>query len=93
MLHSPLQVFYAERRPPRLPTTRFAWAEDVAHSGERSLYVFSASDVVPMWHIAYSRTARLDRFGRPEELPDFSVGFPDIWWWDEVKAKTVKDKQ
>jgi microcin C transport system substrate-binding protein len=45
--------------------------------------------VVPMWYIAYQRTARWDRFSRPDKLPDYSTGFPAIWWWDEVKAKKV----
>ena len=43
--------------------------------------------VVPHWYIPYERTARWDRFGRPDKLPDFSPGFPSIWWWDEEKAK------
>ncbi len=45
--------------------------------------------VVPMWFIAYERTARWDRFSRPEKLPDYQNGFPAIWWWDEFKAKKV----
>ena len=45
--------------------------------------------VVPMWYIAYQRTARWDRFSRPDKLPDYSTGFPSIWWWDEAKAKKV----
>ena len=45
--------------------------------------------VVPMWYIDYERTARWDRFGRPEKLPELSTGFPTIWWWDEAKAKKV----
>lgn len=45
--------------------------------------------VVPMWFIAYERTARWDRFGKPEKLPDYAIGFPTIWWWDEEKAKKV----
>ncbi|WP_421693973.1 extracellular solute-binding protein [Aestuariivirga sp.] len=48
--------------------------------------------VVPMWYIAYDRTARWDRFGRPEKLPDLSPGFPTVWWWDEEKAKKVAAK-
>ena len=48
--------------------------------------------VVPMWFIAYERTARWDRFGRPEQLPDYSTGFPTIWWWDEERAKKVAAK-
>ncbi len=45
--------------------------------------------VVPMWHITYERTARWNRFGKPAKIPDYSVGFPDIWWWDEKKAKRI----
>jgi microcin C transport system substrate-binding protein len=45
--------------------------------------------VVPMWYISYERTARWDRYGRPAKLPDYSTGFPTIWWWDAEKAKKV----
>ena len=45
--------------------------------------------LVPMWFIPYERTARWDRFGKPEKLPDYAIGFPTIWWWDEEKAKKV----
>ena len=46
--------------------------------------------VVPMWNIPYERVAYWNRFGRPEKLPDHSLGFPAIWWWDEAKAAKVK---
>jgi microcin C transport system substrate-binding protein len=46
--------------------------------------------VVPMWHVPYERVARWDRFGRPEKLPDHSIGFPTIWWWDEAKAQKTR---
>ena len=45
--------------------------------------------VVPMWHVPYERVARWDRFGRPEKLPDYSTGFPSIWWWDEARAQKI----
>ncbi len=45
--------------------------------------------VVPMWFIPYERVARWDRFGRAATLPDYSVGFPTTWWWDEEKARKV----
>ncbi len=45
--------------------------------------------VVPMWHITYQRTARWNRFGKPARIPEHSVGFPDIWWWDEEKAARI----
>ncbi len=46
--------------------------------------------VVPMWFIPFERTARWDRFGRPDKLPDYSTGFPSIWWWDAERAAKVK---
>jgi len=45
--------------------------------------------VVPMWFIPYQRTARWDRFGRPDTLPSLSTGFPNTWWWDAEKARKV----
>ena len=30
-----------------------------------------------------------DRFGHPEKNPDYDIGFPTLWWWDEEKAKKV----
>lgn len=45
--------------------------------------------MVPQWYLDYERTARWNRFGRPENLPEFSNGFPTIWWFDEeLAAKT-----
>ena len=49
--------------------------------------------VVPMWYLPYQRIAHWDRFGRPDKLPDYSVGFPDIWWWDAAKAARIKAGQ
>lgn len=43
-------------------------------------------NIVPSYTITYARTARWDRFSRPETLPEFAIGFPTIWWWDEEKA-------
>jgi microcin C transport system substrate-binding protein len=46
--------------------------------------------VLPTWHIPYDRTARWDRFGRPDKLPDYAIGFPTIWWWDADKAAKIR---
>jgi microcin C transport system substrate-binding protein len=46
--------------------------------------------VVPHWYVPYERTARWDRFGKPDKLPDYSIGFPTIWWWDEERAKKAR---
>jgi microcin C transport system substrate-binding protein len=43
--------------------------------------------VVPSYTLRASRVARWDRFSHPENLPEFSNGFPTIWWWDEAKAE------
>jgi len=42
--------------------------------------------VIPGYALTYSRTARWDRYSHPATLPEFSSGFPSIWWWDEAKA-------
>ena len=49
--------------------------------------------VVPTWTIAYARTARWDRFGKPEKLPAYSYGFPDIWWYDAARAAKTGTRQ
>jgi microcin C transport system substrate-binding protein len=43
--------------------------------------------VVPQWTYGKVRTARWDRFGRPDPLPKYGLSaFPTVWWWDEAKA-------
>jgi microcin C transport system substrate-binding protein len=43
--------------------------------------------VVPNWTYGKQRTARWDRFGRPEDMPKYgAAAFPTIWWWDAEKA-------
>jgi microcin C transport system substrate-binding protein len=48
--------------------------------------------VVPQFYSDVDRTARWDRFGHPENLPEFSHGFPSIWWWDKERAARVAAK-
>jgi microcin C transport system substrate-binding protein len=46
--------------------------------------------VVPQWTYGRVRTARWDRFGRPDELPKYGASaFPTVWWWDAQKAAKV----
>ncbi len=45
--------------------------------------------MVPQWYIGYERIAHWNRFGKPDVTPDFDIGFPTTWWWDEAKAKKV----
>lgn len=66
----------------------------VADDRETQLAVVKALDrtllahhiVVPSYSLRTTRSARWDRFSRPENLPEFSSGFPTIWWWDAEKA-------
>ena len=45
--------------------------------------------LVPGWTLRAARIAHWDRFSHPEPLPEFAIGFPAIWWWDEEKAAKV----
>ncbi len=50
--------------------------------------------ILPTWTIRFDRTARWDRFARPETLPYYNEpAFPTVWWWDEAKAKAVEAKK
>jgi microcin C transport system substrate-binding protein len=43
--------------------------------------------VVPQWTYGKQRTARWDRFGRPDIMPQYGASaFPTVWWWDAAKA-------
>jgi microcin C transport system substrate-binding protein len=43
--------------------------------------------VVPQWAYGKVRTARWDRFGKPEIMPVYGLSaFPTIWWWDTERA-------
>jgi microcin C transport system substrate-binding protein len=50
--------------------------------------------VVPQWTYGRVRTARWDRFGRPNELPKYgAAAFPTVWWWDAQRAAKVGTRQ
>jgi len=45
--------------------------------------------VIPQWFLDYERIARWNRFAHPQNMPEFSIGFPTIWWYDaELSAQT-----
>ena len=49
--------------------------------------------VVPQWTYPYMRTARWDRFSRPQTMPKYGrSAFPTIWWWDKDKAAKVPQR-
>ena len=46
--------------------------------------------VVPQWTYGKQRTARWDRFGRPDPMPKYgAAAFPTVWWWDAERAAKV----
>ena len=50
--------------------------------------------VVPLWAYSKMRTARWDRFGRPDQLPKYgSSAFPALWWQDADKVAKVGHRQ
>lgn len=46
--------------------------------------------VVPQFYSDVDRTARWNRFGHPETMPEYSIGFPTIWWYDADKAAATE---
>jgi microcin C transport system substrate-binding protein len=45
--------------------------------------------MVPQINYPFTRIAYWQRFGHPDPLPKYSVGFPNIWWYDEAKAALI----
>jgi microcin C transport system substrate-binding protein len=44
--------------------------------------------VVPQWTLFEERTARWNRFGHPDRMPEYGISaFPTIWWWDASHEK------
>jgi microcin C transport system substrate-binding protein len=44
--------------------------------------------VVPQWTTDKLRTARWDRFGRPETMPKYGIdAFPTTWWWGRTPCR------
>ncbi len=50
--------------------------------------------VVPQYTYDKVRSARWDRFSRPDPLPKYGSGaFPMVWWWDAEKAAKTGTRQ
>ena len=45
--------------------------------------------VIPQLFYPFERIAYWNRFGHPDPLPKYSVGFPTVWWFDEDKAASI----
>lgn len=49
--------------------------------------VLLANDfVIPLYYSTTNFYAYWNRFGHPGSLPKYSVGFPDVWWYDADRA-------
>ena len=50
--------------------------------------------VVPQWGYGKLRTARWNRFGRPDPMPRYGMAaFPAVWWWDADRAGKTGGKR
>ena len=50
--------------------------------------------LVPQFTYNKTRTARWDRFGRPDKMPRYGMSaFPTIWWWDAARAARTGSRQ
>jgi microcin C transport system substrate-binding protein len=73
---------------------RLVWARDraelIAATKALDRVLLWNHYVVPQWSYDKLRTARWDKFGRPELMPKYGISaFPTIWWWDARRmAKT-----
>ncbi|MEJ2374018.1 MAG: extracellular solute-binding protein [Pseudolabrys sp.] len=46
--------------------------------------------VIPQWTYGKVRTARWNRFGRPEHMPKYGMAaFPALWWFDQAKSEKL----
>jgi hypothetical protein len=65
------------------------------HAGPRPRPLWN-NYTVPQWTYLKHRTARWDRFGHPDTLPEYNSltgGFPTVWWWDAAKAAKTGGRQ
>ena len=42
--------------------------------------------LVPSYALTDERIAHWDRFGKPDHIPDYNIGFPTVWLYDKDKA-------
>jgi microcin C transport system substrate-binding protein len=73
----------------------FAKDRDALVAATRALdrVLLANAYVVPSYTLRNDRIARWDRFSHPDNLPQYSVGFPTIWWYDEQKAAVTGKAQ
>jgi microcin C transport system substrate-binding protein len=63
-------------------------AELVAATKALDRVLLAHDFVVPQWASLITRTARWNRFSRPETLPQYAgAAFPTVWWYDRALAE------
>ncbi len=76
-----------------------ALIEKVIYAGDRQALVtatraldralLAGNYVIPLFYSKNSFYAYWKRFGHPKTLPKYSVGFPDVWWYDPAVASAA----
>jgi len=47
--------------------------------------------MIPLWYNPDHWVAYYDQFEHPAEIPPYSLGYLDFWWFNEDKAKALRD--
>ncbi|WP_237154382.1 extracellular solute-binding protein [Oryzibacter oryziterrae] len=71
-------VIFAQDRPALVTAT---------HALDRVL--LANNFVIPLFYSLNDRIAYWNRFSHPDKLPEYSVGFPTVWWYDAAKASAT----
>ena len=70
---------------------RVIFAEDretlVAATKALDRVLLAHNYVVPLYYKLKANIAYWDKFERPAELPKYSIGFPDVWWFKSAVGK------
>jgi microcin C transport system substrate-binding protein len=72
------RIIFAKERPQLVAATKAL---------DRVL--LSKDFMVPQINYPFTRIAYWTRFGHPDPLPKYAVGFPNIWWFDDAKAAAI----
>lgn len=66
----------------------FAADRDTLEAATKALdrVLLANAYVLPTYTLRNARTARWNRFSRPDILPEYGIGFPTTWWFDKDKA-------
>jgi microcin C transport system substrate-binding protein len=65
-------------------------AELVAATRAMDRVLLANHYMIPTWYLDEQRTARWNRYSRPETMPYYgAAAFPTVWWWDQAKARAL----